>query len=64
MDHIAKVSSFCMDQQKAPYLDVAGPDPQFGMNEEYDACRVEPQILHLLVEISPVLAYEYCIFDL
>ena len=42
MDHITKVLAFCMGKLSAPSLDVTRPDPQFGMNEEYDACRVEP----------------------
>ena len=36
MDHIVKVSSFCLGHSSAPSLDVTRLDPQFGMNEEYD----------------------------
>ena len=64
MDHITKVSSLCMDQSSAPSLDVTKPDPQFGMNEEYDAYHVGAYILHLIIATFPVLASGCCRFDL
>ena len=64
MDHISKVSSFYMDQGSIPLLDVTRPDPQFGMNEEYGACRVRIQILNQLVATFDMIASECCIFDL
>ena len=64
MDHIAKVSYFCMEQQSTPCLDVTRPDPQFGINEEQDACRVGPYLLHLLVGTSPMVDFGCCRFDL